>query len=126
MSKGRGFAGAIKRHGFHGGPRTHGQSDRQRTPGSIGAGTNPGRIWKGKKMPGHYGVETKTVSGLVVVHIDLNNREIWLNGPVPGYKNSIVRIQKSGVKKDIKLNKTMLTDNKEAVTPVEVKEEKTV
>jgi large subunit ribosomal protein L3 len=107
VSKGHGFAGVVKRHGFHGGPRTHGQSDRQRAPGSIGSGTDPGRVWKGKKMPGHFGTETKTVLGLVVVHIDLANREIWVSGPVPGHRNSIVRIQKTGAKKDIKLNGAM-------------------
>lgn len=113
VSKGRGFAGVVKRYGFHGGPRTHGQSDRQRAPGSIGSGTDPGRVWKGKKMSGHYGFETKTVSGLVVVNIDLDNREIWVSGPVPGHKNSIVRIKKTGVKKDIKLNEAIFTNKKE-------------
>jgi len=113
ISKGRGFAGVVKRYGFHGGPRTHGQSDRQRTTGSIGSGTDPGRVWKGKKMPGHFGVETKTVLGLVVVHIDLDKREVWVSGPVPGHKNSIVRIKKTGVKKDIKLNGVMFADKKE-------------
>ena len=54
-SKGKGFAGVIKRYGFHGGPKTHGQSDRHRAPGSIGAGTTPGRVLKGQKMPGQIG-----------------------------------------------------------------------
>lgn len=104
ITKGRGFAGSIKRHGFHGGSRTHGQSDRQRAIGSIGAGSDPGRVWKGKRMPGHYGDEAKTVLGLVVAHIDLDNKEIWVTGPVPGHKNSIVRIQKTGKKKDLQLS----------------------
>lgn len=103
-TKGRGFAGAIKRHGFHGGPKTHGQSDRARAVGSIGSGTTPGRIWKGKRMPGHYGCETKTVAGLVVVYIDQKNNELWVNGPVPGYRTSTVRISKTGKTKEIKLN----------------------
>lgn len=103
-SKGRGFAGAVKRHGFHGGPKTHGQSDRERAVGSIGAGTTPGRVWKGKKMPGHYGCETKTVAGLVVVYIDQKNNELWINGPVPGHSTAIVRISKTGETKKIKLN----------------------
>lgn len=121
QSKGRGFAGAIKRHGFHGGPRTHGQSDRQRATGSIGSGTDPGRVWKGKKMPGRYGNETKTVSGLVVVYIDETNSEIWVNGPVPGFKTSIVRITKTGDKKEIKLNLDILGLNKveEVETPAQ-------
>ncbi len=103
-TKGRGFAGAVKRYGFHGGPKTHGQSDRERAVGSIGSGTTPGRIWKGKRMPGHYGCETKTVSGLVVVYIDQKNNELWVNGPVPGYRTSTVRISKTGKTKEIKLN----------------------
>lgn len=119
QSKGRGFAGAIKRHGFHGGPRTHGQSDRERAVGSIGSGTDPGRVWKGKKMPGRFGNETKTVSGLAVVYIDEANNEVWVNGPVPGFKTSIVRITKTGNKKDIELNLDILGLNKVEETPVE-------
>ncbi|MCB9813063.1 MAG: 50S ribosomal protein L3 [Pseudomonadales bacterium] len=104
ISKGRGFAGAMKRHGFHGGPKTHGQSDRSRAVGSIGAGTTPGRVWKGKKMPGHYGVETKSVTGLVVLHIDHENGEIWLSGPIPGSLMSGVKITKMGKKKNIEID----------------------
>lgn len=104
-SKGRGFAGAIKRHGFHGGPATHGQSDRARAVGSIGAGTTPGRVIAGKKMPGQYGVDTKTVSGLVVVHIDPSTQEVWLSGPVPGVMFSQVKIRKTGKSKSIELDK---------------------
>lgn len=103
-TKGRGFTGVIKRHGFSGGPRTHGQSDRERAPGSIGAGTDPGRVWPGKKMPGHYGSETKTVSGLVVLYINPETNEVWLSGPVPGHYSSIVRISKTGQKKTIELD----------------------
>lgn len=105
-SKGRGFAGGIKRHGFSGGPKTHGQSDRERAIGSIGAGTSPGRVWKGKKMPGHYGVDTKTVQNLLVVHIDAETQEIWLNGPVPGFMTSIIRIEKVGESKKVTLDKS--------------------
>lgn len=107
-TKGRGFAGAVKRYGFHGGPKTHGQSDRTRAVGSIGSGTTPGRIWKGKRMPGHYGCETKTVAGLVVVYIDEKNNELWVNGPVPGYRTSTVKISKTGANRDIKLNLDLL------------------
>ncbi len=103
-TKGRGFAGAVKRYGFHGGPKTHGQSDRHRAVGSIGAGTTPGRVFKGKRMPGHYGDETKTVTGLVVLHIDPTSQEIWLSGPVPGSITSAVRIRKTGEKKMIELD----------------------
>ncbi len=105
ISKGRGFAGAMKRHGFSGGPKTHGQSDRARAVGSIGAGTTPGRVWKGKKMPGHYGVETKTVSGLVVVYIDEATNEVWLSGPVPGHIKANLKISKTGEKKKLELDK---------------------
>jgi large subunit ribosomal protein L3 len=104
VSKGRGFAGAMKRYGFHGGPATHGQSDRSRAVGSIGSGTTPGRVWKGKRMPGHYGVETKTVSGLVVLHIDPETKEVWLSGPVPGFNTSVVKIEKTGHKKSVELD----------------------
>ncbi len=103
-TKGRGFTGVIKRWGFHGGPRTHGQSDRERAPGSIGAGTDPGRVWPGKKMPGHYGVDTKTISGLVVVYLDKETGEVWINGPVPGFYSSTVKITKTGEKKMIELD----------------------
>jgi large subunit ribosomal protein L3 len=103
-SKGRGFAGAMKRHNFHGGPKTHGQSDRARAVGSIGAGTTPGRVWKGKKMPGTYGDEAKSVSNLVVLHIDKANNEVWISGPVPGSLMSEVRISKLGKKKNIEID----------------------
>ncbi len=104
VTKGRGFAGAIKRHGFHGGPATHGQSDRARAVGSIGQRTTPGRVWLGKKMPGHYGVETQTVTGLIVLHIDTANKEIWLSGPIPGSIMSQVKISKTGKKKNVELD----------------------
>lgn len=103
--KGRGFAGGIKRYGFRGGPATHGQSDRARAVGSIGSGTTPGRVWKGKRMPGHYGNVTSTVRGLVVIHIDVQLGEIWLNGPIPGSVQSPVMISPIGEKKNVTLDK---------------------
>lgn len=103
-SKGRGFAGAMKRHGFHGGPATHGQSDRARAVGSIGNRTTPGRVWVGKRMPGHYGDAVKTVTGLVVVHIDTVANEVWLSGPVPGSITGQVKIHKTGSTKSIELD----------------------
>lgn len=118
-SKGRGFAGAMKRHGFHGGPATHGQSDRARAVGSIGAGTTPGRVWKGQRMPGHYGTETKTVSGLVVLHIDTQNNEIWLSGPIPGSIMSEVKISKVGKTKNVELD---LTASNITVVPAQAEE----
>lgn len=105
LTKGRGFAGAIKRHGFHGGPKTHGQSDRHRAVGSIGAGTTPGRVWPGKKMPGHYGNVAKTVSGLVVLHIDAESGEVWLSGPVPGSIMCDLKISKTGKSKTVEIDR---------------------
>ena len=106
VSKGRGFAGAVKRHGFAGGPRTHGQSDRERAVGSIGAGTTPGRVWPGKKMPGNYGTDCKSVQGLVIVHIDSDAGELWLSGPVPGHFKSEVKITRTGKNKPVHLDPT--------------------
>lgn len=83
-SKGKGFAGVVKRWNFRGGPKTHGQSDRHRAPGSIGQGTDPGRVHKGKKMAGRMGNETKTVPNLTVLKIDEDMKEIWVSGPIPG------------------------------------------
>jgi len=93
-SKGKGFSGVVRRWGFRGGPKTHGQSDRHRAPGSIGAGTSPGRVWPGTKMPGHYGVDRITVKGLKVVATDVDKNVVLVRGPIPGAKNSIVRIEK--------------------------------
>lgn len=91
-SKGRGFAGVIKRHGFAGGPKTHGQSDRHRAPGSIGQGTTPGRVHKGKRMAGRMGNTNFTVSGLQVIYINPDTQELWVSGPVPGHINGIVQL----------------------------------
>jgi len=94
-SKGRGFAGVVKRWGFATQPKTHGQSDRERAPGSIGAQT-PGRVWKGKKMPGHYGNQKVTVRNLTVVKV--KEGEIWVKGAVPGPKKGWVLVVKTGEK----------------------------
>ncbi len=93
-TKGKGFAGVVKRWGFAGGPRTHGQSDRERAPGSIGQRTTPGRVWKGKKMAGHMGNIIKTIKRLKVFKIDKEKNEIWLKGLVPGPKKSLIKITK--------------------------------
>ncbi|MBM3183190.1 MAG: 50S ribosomal protein L3, partial [Chloroflexi bacterium] len=71
ISKGKGFAGGVKRHHFRGGPKTHGQSDRHRAPGSVGATTSPGRVWKGQRMAGQMGNIRSTVRNLKVVQVDL-------------------------------------------------------
>ena len=93
ISKGRGFAGGVKRHGFAGGPKTHGQSDRHRAPGSIGAGSSPGRVWKGTRMAGHMGARTVTNLGLKIALVDEDRNIIAVTGSVPGAKNGIIRIE---------------------------------
>jgi len=94
-SKGRGFAGVVKRYGFRGGPRTHGQSDRERAPGSLGAGTTPGRVWKGKRMAGRMGNERKTVQRLRVVRVDGDRHLLLVKGSVPGPKNGLVYVRRT-------------------------------
>ena len=96
ISKGKGFAGVVRRWNFAGGPKTHGQSDRHRSPGSIGAGTSPGRVWPGTRMGGHYGVDTITVKGLRVVAADVEKNVVLVQGSIPGAKNGIVRIERQG------------------------------
>jgi large subunit ribosomal protein L3 len=91
-SKGKGFAGGVKRWNFAGGPKTHGQSDRHRAPGSVGAGTTPGRTWRGQKMAGHMGAEQKTVLNLLVVLADLDRNLLFVEGSVPGPKTGTVTV----------------------------------
>jgi len=91
-SKGKGFAGVMKRWNFAGGPKTHGQSDRARAPGSIGQGTTPGRVHKGKKMPGRMGSDTVTVKKSTIVLFNEADNTIWVTGPVPGSRHSLVRL----------------------------------
>ena len=93
-SKGRGFAGGVKRHHFHGGPKTHGQSDRHRAPGSIGAGTTPGRVIKGLRMAGHMGNAKITARNLVVVSADPEKNILLVKGTIPGARNSLVILRK--------------------------------
>lgn len=95
-SKGRGFAGGVKRWGFHGGPKTHGQSDRHRAPGSIGQTTTPGRVFKGKHMAGHFGATQETIRNLEVFDIDLENNILEVKGSVPGPKGGLLIIEKTG------------------------------
>ncbi len=93
-SKGKGFAGVMKRWGFKGGPRTHGQSDRERAPGSIGGTTDPGRVWPGKKMPGRMGGNKVTVKGLKILEIDKSNNILKIGGSVPGPRGNEITIVK--------------------------------
>jgi large subunit ribosomal protein L3 len=94
-SKGKGFAGVVKRHGFAGGPKTHGQSDRHRAPGSIGASTTPGRVFKGMRMAGHMGNKRRTVLNLTVVDTIPERNLILVKGGVPGAKSGIVVVRKA-------------------------------
>jgi len=96
ISKGKGFAGPMKRWGLHRGPMSHG-SGYHRGSGSMGACSNPGRVMKGKKLPGHMGVVKVTVQNLEVVKVDAENNLILLKGAVPGPKGGIVTIR-NGVK----------------------------
>lgn len=93
-SKGKGFAGVIKRHGFSGKDTGHGTPDRVRHPGSIGQGTTPGKVWRGKKMGGHMGDVTVTVRGLAVVRVDTERNLLFLKGAIPGGVNGYLKIQK--------------------------------
>ena len=95
ISKGKGFAGVVKRHHFSGGPKTHGQSDRHRAPGAIGSGTTPGRIYKGKRMAGRMGNERVTVQNVRVVEADPARNLILIRGTVPGGVNGIILIKKA-------------------------------
>jgi large subunit ribosomal protein L3 len=122
-SKGKGFAGVVKRHNFRGGPKTHGQSDRHRAPGSIGQTTTPGRVYKGKRMAGHMGVETVTVTNLTVVDVDEVNKKLYILGLVPGHKNATLLItQKGEDKKFVPLLKIVdadeLVENADVATEV--------
>jgi large subunit ribosomal protein L3 len=93
ISKGKGFAGVMKRHGFGGGPITHGQSDRARAPGSIGSTSTPGRVMKGMRMAGHMGNRRSTVQNLKVVLVDPERNLLAVKGAVPGAKGGLVMVK---------------------------------
>jgi large subunit ribosomal protein L3 len=97
-SKGRGFSGVIKRWGFHGGRSTHG-SMFHRVPGSIGASATPARVFKGTKLPGHYGNARATVRNLTIVDLKPDENLILVQGNVPGGKNGLVLIKKNNYAK---------------------------
>ncbi len=94
VSKGKGFAGGIKRHNFHRGPMTHG-SKYHRSSGSMGASSDPSRTFKGKKLPGHMGAENTTVLNLEVVKVDPDKNILLVKGGVPGIRGSLVMIKDS-------------------------------
>jgi large subunit ribosomal protein L3 len=89
-SKGKGFAGVVKRHHFGGGPKTHGQSDRWRASGSIGAGSTPGRVLKGVRMAGRMGNQRTTVQNLKIALVDADKNLLAIKGAIPGAKNGLV------------------------------------
>jgi len=94
-SKGKGFAGAVKRHHFKGGKKTHGQSDRHRAPGSRGAGTTPGRVFKNARGAGRMGNDRVTVQALKVVMVDVERNLLGIHGAVPGGKGGLVVIKEA-------------------------------
>ena len=94
VSKGKGFAGHVKRHHFHRGPTTHG-SDHHREPGSIGPGTTPGRVYKGVKMAGHMGDERATTKKVKVVQADADRNLLLLRGSLPGARGSLILVKKA-------------------------------
>ena len=96
VSKGKGFAGVVKRYHFAGGPKTHGQSDRHRAPGSIGMATSPGRVLKGMRMAGHMGNQRTTVRHLEIFEADPDRNLLLVKGAVPGGRNGLLLIEKSG------------------------------
>jgi large subunit ribosomal protein L3 len=99
ISKGKGFAGVVKRHHFKGGPKTHGQSDRWRAPGAIGSTTTPGHVLKGLRMAGHMGLERVTARRLEVLRIDAEKNLLLLVGPVPGNRDGLLLISKTTKRK---------------------------
>jgi len=93
ISRGLGFAGTMKRHNFAGANKTHGQSDRWRAPGSIGQSSYPSRVFKGMRMAGRMGKDTKTVMNLRVVDVLESENLLLVRGPIPGHRGSLVKIR---------------------------------
>lgn len=126
ISKGKGFAGVVKKWHFRGGPRTHGQSDRERAPGSIGQTTTPGRVYKGKKMAGRMGGEQVTIKNLHVISINNEIGEIEISGQIPGTTGSIITIKKikAGSLKDLEKEAVAQVVEGDAPTEEVGKEEK--
>lgn len=95
VSKGKGFAGTVKRHNFSTQDNSHGNSLSHRAPGSVGQTQTPGRVWKGKKMAGHLGNVTKTVQKLELIKIDEENNLLLIKGGIPGHNQSTVIVKPS-------------------------------
>jgi large subunit ribosomal protein L3 len=94
-SRGKGFAGVMKRHGFHGLRASHGVQRKHRSPGSIGGCATPGRVFKGMKMAGRMGSERVTTQGLTIQGVDAEKGYILIKGAVPGPRNGVVLIRTS-------------------------------
>lgn len=126
FSKGRGFAGVVKRHGFHGSPGSHGHKDQLRMPGSIGA-TGPARVFKGTKMGGRMGNDQVTVKNLEIIDIDEEKNIIYISGPIPGARNSFIYIKCDGemeLKNFTDVKKEEVKEEIAKETPVKVEEKK--
>ncbi|MBI4064064.1 MAG: 50S ribosomal protein L3 [Elusimicrobia bacterium] len=95
ITKGKGFAGGVKRWGFHGGPKTHGQSDRHRAPGSLAGRRSLGRVLPGKRMAGHMGVDKVTVLKMEILKVDAAGHKLYVNGGVPGPVGSVVLVRQT-------------------------------
>lgn len=93
ITKGRGFAGGMKRWGWHGGPASHGSMSHRRI-GSVGSGSSPGHPWRGRHLPGHYGMEKVTIKNLKIVKIDSENNLLYIKGAIPGSSYTPVIIKK--------------------------------
>ncbi len=128
VSKGKGFAGVVKRHHFRGGPASHGHKDNLRAPGSIGAG-GVQRVFKGMRMAGRMGGDQVTIKNLEVVEVHPETNEIYIKGAVPGGRNSLLVIQGPGVLKISKSGQKAEVVKEQPVveaTPVETAGEETV
>jgi len=95
VSKGKGFAGVVKRHHFHGMDATHGTSDRNRAPGSNSSGTTPGRVFRGSRRAGHMGTDRTTAQNLKIVFLDADRNLLGINGSVPGGRGSLVLVKET-------------------------------
>ena len=96
ITKGRGFAGVVKRYGFRGNPGAHGTHETFRGPGSVGSAAHPSHTPKGKRLAGHYGVDRKMVRNLLVVRIDRDRNLLLVKGAVPGTRNGLVEVRRRG------------------------------
>lgn len=100
LSKGRGFAGVMKRHGFHGSPGSHGTHEYFRHGGSVGANTYPHHVFKGHRMPGHYGNQRVTIQNIKVLEVKEDQNLIFLKGGIPGGRHGLILIRSATKRKE--------------------------